>query len=230
VRDPTVQTTQAAPELEYLRLLLRVSSALAEALTPGEVLDAVIRYGVPAAEAEAGLIALLADEDPEIVEIAAAVGYPPGQLEPWRRVPVTAELPFTVAVRTGEPLFFSTTDELRARFPQTPAGDRSHARAFLPLLVEGQAIGALALMYRDEVTFDEERRARKLTIARQVAQALERARHYAAELALRERMQFLAEASELLGSSLDYQLTFTRLADLAVSRLGGLVRDRHRRR
>src|SRR5207237_4217761 len=123
------------------------------------------------------------------------------------------------AIRAGEPLFSGSTDEFLARFPSVSPDERSHARAFLPLLVQGQAIGALALTYRDEVSFDAERRARKETIARQAAQALERARHYAAELALRERTEFLADASELLGSSLDYERTLARLVELAVPRL-----------
>ena len=59
----------------------------------------------------------------------------------------------------------------------------------------------------------------KLALARQAAQALERSRLYAAEQALRERMTFLAEASEVLASSLDYNHTLRRSPSSRVPRL-----------
>src|SRR5215213_1674272 len=59
----------------------------------------------------------------------------------------------------------------------------------------------------------------KMALARQAAQALARSRLYAAEQAMRERMTFLAEASELLASSLDYNRTLAGLAQLCVPRL-----------
>jgi PAS domain S-box-containing protein len=56
----------------------------------------------------------------------------------------------------------------------------------------------------------------KVALARQASQALARSRLFAQERALRQRMTFLAEASELLSSSLDYNLTLTQLTQLAV--------------
>src|SRR5204863_7931639 len=69
------------------------------------------------------------------------------------------------------------------------------------------------------MTFSPERRQMKLTLARQASQALERARLYERERAARERLTFIAEATELLSSSLDYSQTLTRVARLAVPRL-----------
>ena len=59
----------------------------------------------------------------------------------------------------------------------------------------------------------------KITLARQAALALERARLFEAERAGRQRLAFIAEASELLGSSLDYEQTLARLARLSVPEL-----------
>ena len=73
----------------------------------------------------------------------------------------------------------------------------------------------MSLSFDRDVEFEPERRELKLALARQAAQALARARLYAAEQALRERMTFLAEASELLASSLDYDHTLRRVAQLA---------------
>ena len=56
----------------------------------------------------------------------------------------------------------------------------------------------------------------KVALARQASQALARSRLFAQEQALRRRMTFLAEASELLSSSLDYNGTLRKLTQLAV--------------
>src|SRR4029453_13701401 len=83
-------------------------------------------------------------------------------------------------------------------------------------VVEGRAIGGIAFTFPTEVHFDAERRALKTTLAQHAAQALDRVRLYEAERAQRLRMTFLADASELLGSSLDYEMTLSQLARLAV--------------
>ena len=75
------------------------------------------------------------------------------------------------------------------------------------------------LSFAEDEEFDAERRAFKATIARQVAQALERTRLLEAERSLRERVSFLADAGELLWSSLEYEQALARLAQLAVPRL-----------
>src|SRR4029077_9608470 len=67
--------------------------------------------------------------------------------------------------------------------------------------------------------FPPARQALKLALARQVALALERAHLVAAEQALRDRLSFLAEATALLTSSLELELTLERLIQLAVPQL-----------
>ena len=86
----------------------------------------------------------------------------------------------------------------------------------VPLAVEGRVFGAMSLSFDRDVEFESERREMKLTLARQAAQALARSRLYAAEQDLRKRMTFLAEASEVLASSLDYNDTLTQVAQLSV--------------
>jgi signal transduction histidine kinase len=124
------------------------------------------------------------------------------------------------AIRDGESFFFGTSAERDERFPSMAGlSGPSHGLAVLPLVLEGRAIGGIAFTFREEVEFDDDRRALKATLAQQAAQALDRVRLYQAERALRERMTFLADASELLGSSLDYETTLAQLARLAVPRM-----------
>ena len=65
--------------------LQRVAELLAEAVTPQEVLDAILTEGVRAAEARAGAIGVLSD-DGESVELLAQQGYAGAIMEDWARI------------------------------------------------------------------------------------------------------------------------------------------------
>jgi signal transduction histidine kinase/GAF domain-containing protein len=196
--------------------LQAVTARLAEAVTPQQVLDAIVTEGVEAAEARAGAIGLIMP-DGETIEIVAQRGYETNIFVGWETFPLNRETPMGKAILEDEPFFFSTSAERNAAFPSMGAiSGPSHALAILPLVVEGRAIGAVAFTFPTEIEFDLERRALKATLTQQAAQAIDRVRLYEAERALRQRMTFLADASELLGSSLDYEATLAQLTRLAV--------------
>jgi PAS domain S-box-containing protein len=196
--------------------LQRVAELLAEAVTPQEVLDAILTEGVRAAEARAGAIGVLS-EDGEKIELLAQQGYEGAIMQDWKDFPLAARLPMSHVVRTGEPLFITTLDERNELFPElSQQGQDSTSLVVLPLAVEGRVFGAMALSFGTEVEFGLERREMKVALARQASQALARSRLFAQEQALRQRMTFLAEASELLSSSLDYNGTLRQLTQLAV--------------
>jgi PAS domain S-box-containing protein len=212
-------TTQAHDAADRARRLQRVAELLAEAVTPQEVLDAILTDGVRAAEAHAGAIGVLSG-DGESIELLAQRGYDPELMTGWATFPVDAQLPMSEVVRTGEPVFISSLAERNQLYPGlSDLGQEGNALVVLPLAVQGAVFGGLSLSFDRDIEFEEERRQLKMAFARQAAQALARSRLYAAEQALRERMTFLAEASELLASSLDYNRTLGRLAQLCVPRL-----------
>jgi PAS domain S-box-containing protein len=199
--------------------LQRVSERLAEALTPQQVLDAVLTEGLRAAEARAGAIGAIS-EDGETIELLAQRGYRENVVADYARFPLTADLPMSHVARTGKPLFISSMAERNTLFPSLRGrGQDGHALAVLPLTLEGRLIGVIGLSFGQDMEFSESRRQMKVTLARQAALALERARLYEAESAARERFAFIAEASELLSSSMEYEETLSRLAQLAVPRL-----------
>jgi len=199
--------------------LQRVSERLAEALTPQQVLDAVLTEGLRAAEARAGAIGAIS-ENGETIELLAQRGYRDNVLTDYARFPVTADLPMSHVARTGKPLFISSMAERNTLFPSLRGrGQDGHALAVLPLTLEGRLIGVIGLSFGQDMEFSESRRQMKVTLARQAALALERARLYEAESAARDRFAFIAEASELLSSSMEYEETLSRLAQLAVPRL-----------
>ena len=204
---------------ESARRLQRVAELLAEAVTPQQVLDAILTEGVRAAEAHAGAIGVL-DEDGESIELLAQHGYSPEVMAGWASFPLDARLPMSDVVRTGEPLFIPSLAERNRLYPALSSqGQDGHALVVLPLAVEGEVFGGLSLSFDRDIDFEPERRELKIAFARQAAQALARSRLYAAEQAMRRRMTFLAEAGQLLASSLDYSRTLRRLAQLCVPRL-----------
>jgi signal transduction histidine kinase len=203
------------------RRLQLLTEALAEALTPQQVLDAVIEtgLGLDAAGARRGLIALL-DEDAETLKIAAWRGYRRETMEEWGSFPLRGELPLSQAVLRREPLYLRSQAERERLFPALGGrAEDGHALACLPLVVKERTLGGLVLSFGQDEDFDEDRRAFKATLARLVAQALERTRLLESERLLQQQIAFLAEAGELLWSSFDYEKTLARLARIAVPRL-----------
>jgi PAS domain S-box-containing protein len=199
--------------------LQRAADALITARTPAEVLDAVLREGVRAADARAGLIATLSD-DGDWLNVIASRGYDDAYIEPFRRFPVAGDYPLSEAVRTGEGVFLSSEAERDSRYPELVGRSQpGHALVCLPLVGEGSPIGGLVFSFSSDQEFPPERRALKLALARQAALALERAHLAVAEQALRERLSFLDEATSLLTSSLDLDETLERLTFLAVPQL-----------
>jgi signal transduction histidine kinase len=196
-----------------------VAEALSRAVSPEDVLDSVLTAGVEAAEARAGMIAVLSDDGTELVPVAWR-GFREGLDESWPRFPVDGPYPMSEAVRTGEPVFISSRADLEERFPELARGaEPTFANVCLPLVVKDETVGGLIFSFGENQEFDEDRRALKVALARQAAQALQRANMYEALRDAEDRVSFLAEASELLSRSLDYEGQIRQLTEIAVPRL-----------
>jgi signal transduction histidine kinase/GAF domain-containing protein len=90
----------------------------------------------------------------------------------------------------------------------------------VPLLVEGQLLGVLHVgSVRPRVFTDDDERTLQL-LADRVALAIQQARLYESERAATRRLEFLAEASELLTSTLESDTALQRLSVLAIPYLG----------
>ncbi|HEX2080560.1 MAG TPA: ATP-binding protein [Longimicrobium sp.] len=193
-----VDVTGRARAARRLEALQAVTARLATALTPGEVADAVVGEGVRVLGAHSGSVALL-DAARQEVEVVGAVGYPAEALERFRRIPLSAAFPLTDAVRQPEPVFLADAAARDARYPHLAELRRANGggpMAAVPLLLDGSAIGALGLNFPEDFVLDDEERAFVLSLARQCAQALHRARLYEEERHSRlaaERLQALTE-------------------------------------
>ena len=209
---------------DRLGRLQGVTAAFAEALSERGVYDAVIAEAVAASGADAGSVCLV-DTTGRAADVARAVGYDPAVLERFTSFPLDADLPLAVAIRTGEAVFIGSVDETPGyddfKEVAEPAGHR--AAASLPLVVDGRTTGGIGLSFDEPQPFDDAQRAFLAALARQCAAALERVRLLEAQQAAHARLVFLAEASEIIASTLDRVEVLRRVGLLAVPRLADRV-------
>jgi PAS domain S-box-containing protein len=204
--------------IELAARLQALTSALSKEITPERTVDVLLEHAVAGLGADAGTVGLLSDSRTE-VELAGSVGHSEEGLARWKRFPLDADLPMSVAIRSGEPVWTSSPDELQSKFPALRGATvRFASLAVIPLAVEGTPFGALALSFAVQRRFDAEEQAFLLAVAQQAAQTLDRAWLYEARRIAGERLAYLAEASEVLAGSLDPDDALRRLADLAVRR------------
>jgi signal transduction histidine kinase/DNA-binding response OmpR family regulator len=192
--------------------LLALVTSLGGALTPEEVAAVTLRDTTLALGASLGAVAELrpdgaaADGAPVLLLLGSA-GLPDAVRRRWARVPPEVDVPATAAVRLGEPVWIESAAEAAARFADlAPARDalRYEAAATLPLQVHGRTVGVLALGFAEARAFAPDERAFLLTAARQCAQALERARLYAAAQAARTEAQAArAQAEDARADAVD---------------------------
>ncbi len=208
-------------------LLNAVATGLSEALDPSRVAQVVVGRGLIALGARAGLMAVLS-EDGRSLEIVHTVGYPEGLEEQWRTFPSDAPYPLAEAVRSAEAVYLESLEDRAKRYPVfgVRPEETDHAVVCIPMIVEGRPVGGLTFSFGHPRTFDADDRAFLSALARQGAQALERARLYEAQQAaraeaerVRDQLAFMADASRVLSSSLDFEKTLAKVARLAVPRL-----------
>jgi signal transduction histidine kinase len=182
--------------------LQAMTAALAGALTPEDVAEAIARQSVSAVGAVAGAVLVL-DETTEMLEALHAIGYGEESRDAYSRLAVSGNMPVAVALRNGEPLYFESREEVLTAFPHLRRfleNDDHGALAVLPLLLEGRGVGGMRLSFRGPRMFDAADRAFMLALAQQGAQAIERARLYAAERAARaEAEAAIRTRDELMG-------------------------------
>ena len=223
---------------ERISRLQAVTAALSEAPSPRQVLDVIVTQGQAALDAQAGSVWLMSEDAPFL----EAVG--PGARELARgleRIALDTPVAVAEAVRQDRLVTYSTREERDHRYPGLARqGLAFEASAVMPLRGSRGVMGALVVNFTRRRVLQADEQDFFLALARQGAQALERARLYeaaqqaraAAEasetqlrhvLAERERMEAtLQERDERLRAALWASSTGTLRLDL---RTGGLEWD-----
>jgi anti-anti-sigma factor len=220
-RTARLEAETSAARLDTLQ---RVTAELSRAVALEDVVDVVLGTAVRELGGQTGSLCLLDGDD---LIIAHAVGYPPEVTGHWGRFPLSADLPASEAVCTGRAVFIESPEERDRRYPvfaSTPLVP-DEAYAVVPL-ADHDPSGCLVVGFAEPRGFSAQEEDFFFVLASRCGAALDRARLFeereharaAAEVS-RAAVAFLAEASALLASSLDYERTLTQVAELAVPRL-----------
>jgi PAS domain S-box-containing protein len=209
---------EAAHTHRLARRLQRLAKVTSELLTSTDVkaiTDVVVHHIAGAVDATVSSLSVRVDD--RTLALVAIDGARSGAAERWATYPVNAGTPAGQACLEGRTVTISGSDELRLRYPgleMATEGERS--MICLPLMIGGRAIGVISLSFPGRRTFEFAELEFFGLLADTCAQALERTR-VLAEVADREaKLQFLADASIELASSLDYEATLKAFANLAV--------------
>ena len=219
-RSARLAAESAAARTEQLQLL---TAELAAATSLEEVARVVVLAGQRAFSASTSTL-VMADWNTGEAVIVRGLGLNEAMDRQFARFPLSLGIPATEAMRTGSPVLVGSRDELLEHYPGgrdfwTSQG--TEAIASVPLIVGGGVIGAMSFTFSCRRAFLAEETDFLILIARQAAQAAERARLFAAEHAARQRAEAaraeLADANELLQDQhLEMELANQQLQDNTV--------------
>lgn len=129
-----------------------------------------VQAQLQSASAEIGAVAgIVAAVSPRAeVELLWSYGYPDDVQEPFRRLPLGAPYPICDSIRSGEPIWVSSIEEARTRYPDVAdimrrTGTESLAAA--PAIRHGEVVGAVGWSFRTTQSFPKEQREKLLSIA-----------------------------------------------------------------
>ncbi len=155
--------------------LLDAGRALAEARSTAEVLRVAASLSMPGFSPDG--LAVFGMEGDQL-SVIGHHGHAPGDEGPFSAMALDTDYPAAEVVRTGRAIYLPTPEDYKRRFPVTWPLARRFDRAswaFLPLIVAGRTLGAWMAAFKHPVTFSPDERSVLTTVARMLAQALQRA-------------------------------------------------------
>lgn len=205
-----------------MALLQQLTASLAGALTSAEIFDILLHQGSAALHATRGWIAQRRSADPSVIEIVKTIGCSTQEIEAYRQVNLNQAMPATDVIRTGQRLIIHSPQEYCHRYPHLAdrfVASGSQSLVAFPLVIRGRVLGSLGWSFAEPQAFTEADCGFMIMLARQCAQALERAHLYEAERLAREsaeaasrvKDEFLAVLSHELRSPLNPILGWTKM-------------------
>ncbi|MER5731024.1 SpoIIE family protein phosphatase [Streptomyces sp. NPDC002138] len=155
--------------------LLDAGRALAEARSTTEVLRVAASLSMPGFSPDGLAVFGMAGER---LSIIGHHGHDVGDESPFADMRMDTDYPAAEVVRTGRAIYLPTPEDYKRRFPATwPLAQRfgRTSWAFLPLIVAGRTMGAWMAAFKHPVSFSPDERSVLTTVARMLAQALQRA-------------------------------------------------------
>jgi serine phosphatase RsbU (regulator of sigma subunit) len=155
--------------------------------------------------------------------VAGSAGLPEDTLaERFGRIPLSADLPASEAMRTGLPVVVRSEAQRRERYPTLDDLSMNFDPAFVVVPLndaQGRPFGAMGIGFPDEKTLGDDDYEFLLDVAAQCALALDRARLADAAERGQGHLGFLDELSAALSSSLHVDTALAQLAALTVPRI-----------
>src|SRR4051812_11069681 len=180
------------------------------------IADFVLGVGLEAIDADRGTLCLMSP-DGQSLEVTAPAGDDPAMMQTWRRFPLDGAFPASDAVRSRAPVYLHSRAERGQRYPVFAELGGDGASAMLPLLIRGEAIGALVFGFDGERQFDEDDRNFLGALTAQCAIAVDRARLYEAALRREANLALVAEVSSVLAAGgTDMEVALGRVAAMTV--------------
>jgi len=201
---------------ETLERLSRVTEVALAHLTLVDLLGELMRSIVDVLEAETGAI-LLREGDELIVRASIGLG---AAMRSAVSIPIGRGMAGSVAA-SRQPLIVEELDRTELVSPVLRARG-IHSLVAIPLIVADDVIGVVHVGAEQPGKFGEEDARLLQLVADRIALAINQSKLFEAERASRARVAFLAEASEVVGSSLDYETALVRVAELAVPTIADL--------
>jgi PAS domain S-box-containing protein len=206
--------TPLADEAQRLRSLVEAASALLGSASLDEIVPQLLELARQTLQADAYA---LWDHDIATDEwrIAAYAGLSDQYVETATNVVRGVR----TEVALDEPLIaedIATTEWLTPAHRDAHLREGNEAMLAAGLLHHGKILGTLVFYFRSRHQFTEAERSASSTLANIAAAAVATTRLYEEQTKTSEERRFLAEASAILASSLDYEATLKNVAYLAV--------------
>ncbi|KJY23401.1 MULTISPECIES: ATP-binding SpoIIE family protein phosphatase [Streptomyces] len=155
--------------------LLDAGRALAEARSTAEVLRVAASLSMPGFNPDGLAVFGVAGDR---LSVIGHHGHDAGDEGPFTDMLLETDYPAAEVVRTGRAIYLPTPEDYKRRFPATwPLAQRFDrvSWAFLPLIVAGRTMGAWMAAFKQPASFSPDERSVLTTVARMLAQALQRA-------------------------------------------------------
>ncbi|MGO4604241.1 PP2C family protein-serine/threonine phosphatase [Terrabacter sp. 2YAF2] len=199
-----------------LAALARIAAEVAAATTVEQLTDTITEEAAKVMGASRAALAVR--EGSDRLRTIAAHGLTPSEVQRWATLELAERSPLTDAVLTSQVVTITSRAELLERYPGL--GDRTEGSSVtLPLIsrTDGSVVGALGFRFDGRVGGVDPDELWVLGVLSDVcAQTMLRLKAEAQSAARAARLEFLADASQALASSLDYRQTLRQVASLAV--------------
>lgn len=157
-----------------------LAARLSHELSGAEVGEALLGHLPPFTGTTAGAVLVL-DDDGQRLDLLAADGYTPEQVELLRHVDLGRPSAMADVVVHAEPRWFTSPLSWRGDAVMSAFGDVGRAAAVVPLLADRSVTGVLILVHPGVRGFYDDERSLLLTVAALAGRAIRRARRYDAE-------------------------------------------------